>query len=601
VIDVESVPVNVLIPAHNVCVVTMQPYIRLHTPPMEPFQWADNAVDAQMDAVRRTLDVAEHGVNGCPAVFTLFPEYTIPGVAGASVIDERISREAWPSNSIVMAGIDGLDKLQYRQLCDTLEAQVAAADQPDSVPNDKWVNCCVVWAKSQEGGVQSWIQAKIRPAWPEQNVECLDMFAGTGIYVFEAKYTHQEFPCRFAVMNCFDWIASDLGVSVREELLGILNESRTQLALDWMFVIQHNDGINDAAFLTATKEFLIDSTRYPFVQRDRAIVLHVNTAVAPQPTRSGRRGFSACVFSPIAAELLAFDCFRPTVCMQPQRLRGSDILRRCNDVVFREMGECIHAFTVRIPRFATGDSSDKTCPILRACVHATRDTTDPRLCGGPVAASVKWTNDALDRLPRLADTPQFAGSPLKQRGREVGNMVIERLRTSDGQRAIDCADWATCAVSGDVEWRERDRRRHADLWEGPEEIALEHTLHSLTCIGMAYSLDVAGETSHGLIETDAGFVQIIAIRGNTHTDCGRHFRNTVASRQITDPVLVLTRDNDNNEIMKREISTITDPDGDAGIRFLDYRTLAGSCRIAEHEDGLRGALDAFLPEPSRII
>jgi len=599
-IDVREVKLDVRIPSHKVCVVAMQPYVRFHTPPEEPFRWADNAVDAQLDAVQRTLSVAERGIHGCFAVFTLFPEYTIPGVAGASVIDERISGDAWPSDSIVIAGIDGLNNLQYRDLCSILAAQVATANQPDSVPDDQWVNCCVVWAKGHDGTVQRWIQPKIRPNWDETAVPCHDMFRGSSVFVFEGQYDSSNYPCRFTTLICSDWVTKLDGSTVRLELLQKLNtlwvDSKPDL--DWVFVIQNNPEPNHPLFLNGTLEFLTDHS-HAFVHRDNAIVLHVNTAASPLPARSGPRGFTACILSPRAPVMC--DGSLPTVrTEQLASLRNSKDLQTCKDVVFREMGECIHAFTVRVPRSLGGIADDKTYAVPTAHVHATRDTDDPRLCGGPVPASVKWTNDVLDELPSLADT-QLAGLRLEHRGREIGNIVTEGLRSSDGQRAIDCADWATCAFSMEKEWRDQPRRRDVDLWDERETTALEHTLHSLTCIGMAYTLDVVNASLHGSIETDDGYVQIVAIRGDTHDDCGRHYRDIAASRQITDPVLVLARDHDNFEIIKKEISTITDPDGEAGIRFLDYSRLARICQNAEHAEGLRGALDEFLPESRRII
>ena len=99
--------------------------------------------------------------------------------------------------------------------------------------------------------------------------------------------------------------------------------------------------------------------------------MHVNTAVSKLPSRTGDGGFSACVFSPSAP--LDCDGCRPTVCMQPKSLRGSQNLGRCKDVVFREMGECIHVFRVRVPRFITPDATDRTYPLVNAQVHSVAD------------------------------------------------------------------------------------------------------------------------------------------------------------------------------------------------------------------------------------
>lgn len=598
VIDVVPVEVDVRIPSHSVCVVAMQPFIRLHTPHAEPFRWADDAVDAQMDAVRRVLDVAEHGVNDSPAVFTLFPEYTIPGVAGASVIDERIPGNAWPSNSVVIAGIDGLDKSQYQALCDILKAQVADTNQPDLVPDEQWVNCCVMWTKDRDGAVRRWIQPKIRPNWDETALPCQVMYRGSSVFVFEGQYKPSGYPCRFTTLICSDWVTKFKGSTVRHELLEKLNTlwAESKPDLDWVFVMQHNRKPNHPSFLNGTLEFLTDHS-HAYVHRDNAIVFHINTAASQLPACSGKRGFTACIVSPRAPVMCTGS--PPTVRTQQAASRGD--LQTCKDAVFREMGECIHAFTVRVPRSLDGVADDKSYAVTEAHVHATRDTTDPRLCGGPVAASVKWANDVLDELPTLADTQLLAGRPLEHRGRRVGDMVTEGLRSSDGQRAIDCADWATCAFSEGTEWRGESRRRHADLWKEPEKAALEHTLHSLTCIGMAYSLDVADASWHGAIETDDGYVQIVAIRGDTHADCARHYRDVVATRSMIDPVIVVVHDPHGLPILEEEISAFTGADEGRGITFLDYHTLAMSCRNASSKEALRGDLGDCLPETRRIM
>lgn len=337
-IDVEQIMVNVRMPSDEVRIVAMQPFVQFHSETEEPFRWSDDAVDVQLAAIRRTLDIAQDGFAGRAASFTLFPEYAIPGTAGAAIIDERISADAWPNESIIIAGVHGIPKPEYRDLCDVLTAQVSQSNAPDSVPDDQWVNCCVIWVKDLNGTLQKWVQPKIRPAWPEMNVACSDMFCGSSVYVFEGRYEPSGYPCRFVTLVCFDWVASVAGTTVCHELLTKLNQlwAESQPALDWVFVVQHNTKPNHPSFLNSTYRFLTDAT-YAFVQRDKAIVLHANTAVSPQPARTGQGGFSACVFS--ASAQLECNCFRPTVCTQPRSLRESDILERCKDVVFREIWE----------------------------------------------------------------------------------------------------------------------------------------------------------------------------------------------------------------------------------------------------------------------
>ncbi|MHB1167303.1 MAG: hypothetical protein ACYC0N_02045, partial [Carboxydocellales bacterium] len=293
--------------------------------------------------------MAQDSFGGRGAIFTLFPEYSIPGLAGASVIDGRITNEAWPNESVIIAGIDGLNKAEYNSLCQELEVNVSPSNAPDSVPDAQWVNCCITWIKDQDGRVRKWVQPKIRPSWPEKRVTCHDMFCGSTVYIFKARYTQNYYPCNFFTLICYDWVAALSGTTVCDEVLNQLNNEwfGTPTPLHWVFVIQHNPEPNHPLFLNSTYRFLTDSNAYPFVERKEAVVLHANTAVSVRPSRSGAGAFTSCIFSPSVQ--LDFTACRPTVSMHTRNLRGNDNLLRCKDVVFREMGECIHLFKVRVP------------------------------------------------------------------------------------------------------------------------------------------------------------------------------------------------------------------------------------------------------------
>lgn len=597
-IDVEEIKVNVSIPSDEVRIVAMQPFIRIHFATEGPFRWSNDAVERQLAAIHRTLNTARDGFGGRFANFTLFPEYAIPGLAGVAAINNRISANDWANESIIIAGVHGIHKSEYRDLCDVLSAHVSKANAPDSVPDDKWVNCCVIWVKDHEGVIQKWVQPKVRPAWPEMKATCNDMFCGSHVYVFECKYESSDYPCRFVTMICFDWVASFAGSTVCDELLAKLNMlwTPTPKPLHWVFVVQHNPGPNHSSFLNSTYQFLTD-VKHPFVERDKAIVVHANTAVSHHPARNGKGGFSACVFSPSAQ----FDCkcCRPTVCMQPSSLRENNILERCHDIVFREMGECIHTFTVRVPRFVTPDATDRTYPLLSAHVYATCETTDPRLCGSSVPAAVKWVNDSLDNIERLSASA-LMDCDLKVKAEANELDIINAMRKFKDHTASNSVNWATCSFSRGNELRKENRRNNADLWGADEADALKHVLHSLTSLGLAYTLDFENVLLHGAVIYDEGFVQIVAIRGDTYQDCRRHYDKHIRY-QGTDPVVVIARDHDNLIPTKEEYSKIYENDSNSGLAFLDYQTLVTNCRNAADSNSLRRQLDDFLPGPRRII
>lgn len=598
-IDVEQITINVHLPSDEVRIVAMQPFIKLQSMTVEPFRWSADSVELQQSAIHRTLDIAMHGFGDRSANFTLFPEYAIPGIDGATIIDERISQDQWANESIIIAGVHGLSKAEYKNLCDRLSAQVSQTNAPDSVPDDKWVNCCVTWVKDCDGVVQKWVQPKVRPAWPEMNVACSDMFCGSSMYVFECQYEPSSYPCRFATLICFDWVASFAGSTVCNELLSKLSELRAPnpTPLDWVFVIQHNQGPNHQSFLNSTYRFLTDTTGHPFIERDKAIVVHANTAASPRPIRTGPGGFTACVFSPSAQ--LDCKCCRPTVCMQPDSLRKSDILKRCKDVVFREMGECVHAFTVRVPRFVTPDVTDRTYPLPLAYVYATCDSIDPRLPGGPVSASVKWVSDALDSVERLS-AAALEGCLLKTNAETIEPFIIAEIRTSDGHAASDSVNWAASSFSRGNESRNESRRMNADLWGADEAAAFEHVLHSLTSIGLAYNLEFDSALLHGAVKIGECFVQVVAIRGETHQDCRLHYDKHILHQGI-DPVLVIARDRNNLIPTPEEYLRLDETAGERGLAFFDFQTLISICRNAADSNTLKGQLDGIFPRHSRII
>lgn len=583
---IEQVTVNIHIPFNEVCIVAMQPFIQFLTPIQEPFRWSSDKVNDQLIAISRTLDLAQNGFEGKVANFTLFPEYSIPGLDGAIVIDDRISDVGWANESVIIAGIHGLDKGEYTALCGQLEANVSPANSSESVHDDQWVNCCITWIKDQDGTVHKWVQPKIKPAWLEVSAPCKDMFCGSTVYVFNARYSN-DFPCNFFTLICYDWVAADAspGSTVCNEVLNQLNSEwhGVPTPLHWVFVIQHNPGPNHSSFLSSTYRFLTNSIDYPFVERQEAVVLHANTAVSIQPKRSGHGAFTSCVFSPSVQ--LDFTSCRPTICMQPNILRGSDILLRCKDVVFREMGECIHLFKVRIPHFVVADATDRTPPLLDAKVYALTEVDDPRLSGAAVPAALKWINDSLDCVDSLA-TNALEGCPLNAEAESVQPIMISKIRGLDGQTAANHINWATCSFSHGVESRNVKRQQNADVWGQPEMDALEHLIHALTSLGLTYNLEIANSLLHGSLNSDTACVQIVAIRGETYTDCRRHYDEAIPNSGV-DPVLVITRDRANLKPTPKEYSKFCEADKEHGLVFLDYQRLVTFCREAEDTETLR--------------
>ena len=598
VITVEQVVLDMTVPTDEVRVVAMQPFIVFPDNAVEPYRWLADIVPRQLYNIQRTLDLARKVFSVDGAHFTLFPEYAVPGIQGAALIDNVVCSKNWPTGSVVIGGIDGLPKADYEKLCDSLSLQFAAGNAPACVEDGQWVNCCVVWAKDTQGAISKWVQPKIRPAWPELNVSCNDMFRGQTVYVYEARYAPTGYPCRFVTFICFDWVASVAGDTVCDELLSGLSQGLDDpLPIHWAFVIQHNPGPNHPSFLLSSYRFLTDSASYPFVERDKAVIIHANTAVAPVPVRNGNGAFSACILSPNAQ----VDCTgcRPTVCMQPSALRANPTLQKCYDVVFREMGECIHVFTVRVPKFISPNATDRTYPLPKAYVYPVAPSADARLPGGPVPASVKCVNDSLDKMP-LPSKVALDGCPLKAQSMMAEKSVSTSLRNRDGHAARKIVQWATSSYSGGKKSRNDQRARNADMWDATEEDALKHVFFSLTALGLAYMLHCDGTALHAYIETGSGLIQVVAVRGGTHQDCREHLDDLVSEVPV-DPVLLISRDDENLTPTPDEYLRIDEIWGKGGKAFQDYGTLIKTCRNATSGQELRSTLDGILPGHRRII
>ena len=102
----------------RVQVVAMQPFVSLQT-----FRWHPDHVVRQMSAIERTLELSRPGSSPVGSTFTLFPEYAIPGVDGAQAIDRSVQDSGWQNGSVVIGGVHGLDKTEYRELCESLAAR----------------------------------------------------------------------------------------------------------------------------------------------------------------------------------------------------------------------------------------------------------------------------------------------------------------------------------------------------------------------------------------------------------------------------------------------------------------------------------------------
>ena len=101
-IHVEEIDLNLTIPQDGIGVVCMQPYVELSD--AEPYHWLTPSKPAQLERIRRTLEIAKRAPHGCGQTqLMIFPEYSVPSLDGVALIQDAMEGADWPSNSLIVA------------------------------------------------------------------------------------------------------------------------------------------------------------------------------------------------------------------------------------------------------------------------------------------------------------------------------------------------------------------------------------------------------------------------------------------------------------------------------------------------------------------
>ena len=313
--------------------VVAQPYLADGVlTPEEPFRVAIEARERQMETVKTTMDVARSE----NADFTVIPEYSVPGLDGVSVIEERLRSEAWPPGAILIAGIDGLNKDEYASVVEANHTRVDDANGKECVEDDQWVNCCITWIKTSDRKIFRWVQPKLWPAWQELATHHQRMFKGKSMFLFRGRRTNEEV-FTFGTMVCFDWIAPTNPTPVQQllaEAHRVAGDS--QIPITWVFVIQHNEKPSHFEFLNRVAEFFRDPS-HPNATRNDTCLIFANTAGRGDPGSCQTHGTSGLVLAPRAR--FQTKGGQPTFAHDGRRFRerNEGILAGvgCGDVVLR--------------------------------------------------------------------------------------------------------------------------------------------------------------------------------------------------------------------------------------------------------------------------
>ena len=549
-----------------------------------------------MDAITSVFEkVAEHRPH-----MVLFPEFSIPGVQGVERVAAALSSGVVESPTIVIGGVSGLTKVAFDELC-ALQGVTAIdlVNAPPRVQHTQWINVSVTFVKDNDGTVRLWLQPKLSPSWPEAHYHHQAMFQGGLVRIFRARFDN-DVPCRFLSFLCFDWVGQENGLQIPEDVLRQFNTvcqaADSPQDLQWTFVLQHNAAPNHATFLTATHRFLTQAAIAPFVRRRDAAVIMVSTARSQQPARGhpDGYGYSSIVFGP-RAPFESNGCW-PTFATQSSRLRRSDALGICKDVVFREMGECIHLADVCVPNFVVPDPTDRTAALVQAkALPLVGAAVDPRVPNDSVPAVVKWTNDELDDVPDLC-ARYFTESPIEPVLREA------QVRMVDGYRRLCSQDLAlridgACATRFRKNSGETDPASDVDtMWDADERCGLRHVIESLTLVGGAVNVDPVNAQLHARCGQE---VEIAAIAGTTHADCVTALKQF--AQRTHSPIVFVSRDDNNAALLPREAESFADPLGRSGVSLTDAQTLLKEARTRPLNEYQEFVTELLNVEDRRII
>ncbi|SFV14501.1 hypothetical protein [Bradyrhizobium arachidis] len=357
---------GILLPHDRVGMVIAQPHLTLTQ--QEPYRTVAARKPELLANLTATLNVSRAAPHHAEKThFTIFPEYSIPGIDGVDLIDAALADQQWPTGTIVIGGVDALLKADFASLAGRADSHLDTAHNAlDQIGDGEWINCAVIWTKAQDGTVERWLQPKLWPAWQEQTISYQSMYRGKSIFSFKGSLSNGQ-KYRFSSLICFDWIAT-IGAkrSWRWALddLG-LQAGEGELSLSWMFVIQCNTAPSHPTFMGEVASFF-DGTIVPNVRRDRTCLVFANSAGKPVPGRSADYGGTSVVFTQqtLFKELAS----RPTVAKGGQQFRGSQLLNPFRDTYFRERGACIHSFVQINPDTVVAGAAHRSFAVDRPFV-----------------------------------------------------------------------------------------------------------------------------------------------------------------------------------------------------------------------------------------
>jgi hypothetical protein len=569
---------EILLPHDRVGMVIAQPYLTLTS--QEPFRTVPACKAELLGNLTATLAVSRAAPHQAEKThFTIFPEYSIPGLEGVDLIDAALADSQWPTGTIVIGGTDALSKADFASLAGRAGSHLDTEHNGlDQIGAGEWINCAITWTKAGDGTVERWLQPKLWPAWEEQHITYQNMYRGKSIFSFKGNLSN-GLKYRFSSLICFDWIAT---IGTKPSWRWALDDLGSQagegeLALSWMFVIQYNPRPSHPTFMGAVVSFF-DGTIVPNVRRDRTCLVFANSAGKPVPGRSELYGGTSVVFS--QQTLFQEAASRPTVAKGGQRFRANPLLNAFRDTYFREKGACIHSFVQINPDSVVAGPAHRTFAVDRPFVFPLASPPDPRTPSDLVPACVKWINDELDDVTSLSDLqPTSDLGPRADAAHETSIAKLRALLPPSCSRVIRLA-----TVSEGQDTGRAVSEDNADLWDADEGSALSHVVHTLDLLSLCGGVTANDQdTGHATVSVGGKTLDLLAVRGKTHDQCHRHAQ-TQFTPNTRRQALLVTRDRDNLPRKRRSGSIlqtsapklgderkITDPE--SAIIHVDYQGL----------------------------
>ena len=144
---VDLSPRGLTLPSDCVGMVIAQPYLSLTA--TEPYRCVAQAKNQQLAMLTDTLAVAKAARHGAQKThFTVFPEYSIPGLDGIALVETALSAADWPNGTIVIGGTDALSKPDFATIAAAPGTHLDTTHNGlDRIAQNEWINCGITWVK----------------------------------------------------------------------------------------------------------------------------------------------------------------------------------------------------------------------------------------------------------------------------------------------------------------------------------------------------------------------------------------------------------------------------------------------------------------------